>query len=139
MRFRSGVSIGKKAIFMIFCAKMLKKSMTIRKTKNILNDYNVHVSCHYLCFEESIEKMNYGTCLINKYERKFGGAPTNKYWRKICVFIIMIVFLIIIVIIVVLIIFVVMNINIISLLRKHLLYFEATQFTQKISLKLMEN
>ena len=107
----------KKTIFMIFSAKTLKKFSTIRKTKNILNDYNVHVSCHYLCFEESIEKMNYGTCLINKYERKFGGAPTNKYWRKICVFIIMIVIFIIIVIIVVIIIFVVMNVIIVSLLQ----------------------
>ena len=115
--FRSGLIFGKKTIFMIFSAKTLKKSSTIRKTKNILNDYNVHVSCHYLCFEESIEKMNYGTCLINKYERKFGGAPINKYWRKICVFIIMIVIFIIIVIIVVIIIFVVMNVIIVSLLQ----------------------
>ena len=54
-------ALAKKEIFMIFCATMLKKSMTIRKTENVLNDCKVNVSCYHLCYEETIETL---TCVI---------------------------------------------------------------------------
>ena len=58
LSFRSGLSIDKGDIFMIFSEKTLKNNLMIHKSQNNSNECRVKLSCHQFHCAEHLETLN---------------------------------------------------------------------------------